>query len=362
MDASDETRRRQSLFWALQLGGWGLFGAGMFAAGVSQWPVLYALVVKSSLTLFGFLASLGLRTIYRGLARRRAPLRAAAGVGIPLCFGAAGLWMAAHNFVVAAFTGWQRAMPGLALRGFPDFVNTIYYFFLLLAWSALYFAIPAYLDLERERERVRRVEGLAQEARLRALRLQLNPHFLFNTLNAISTLVSEGKTTEANRMIGRLSHFLRVTLDRTDAHEIPLAEEIDFTCQYLEIEEVRFGSRLRVEITVAPEAEAALVPPLILQPLVENAVRHAVVPREQGGAIKIAAARRDGWLTVSVDDDGPGLEGPADTGRGVGLSNARERLAELYGEGAALELGRSVGGGLSVLVRLPFRASAVSAP
>ena len=339
-----------------KVGGWGLFGAGMFVAGASIWPVAYAGVVKSSLTLFGFAASLLLRLVYRALSRRGVPVLAAAAAAIPLSFGAAGAWMAAHNLVVASYSAWQRGAPGLALRGFPDFVNTIYYFFVLIAWSVLYFGVQAYLDLQGERERLLRAESHAHRARLRALRLQLNPHFLFNTLNAISTLVSESRTAEANRMLARLSDFLRSTLERTETEEIPLSEEIDFACQYLEIEEIRFGDRLRVDISVAPEAEGALVAPLILQPLVENAVRHAILPREGGGSIAIVAQRRDGFLTLGVHDDGPGLG--QEPGRGVGLANTRLRLSELYGSGAELRLSPSDRGGLEVSVRLPFRVAA----
>jgi len=355
------TPSRASLFWILQLGGWGLFGAGMFVAGLSQWGFSRAVVLKSSLTLFGFAASLALWLALRILHRAGAGLPMLLAASVPLSFGAAGLWMAMHNLVVANFPAWASGLRRLSLAGFPDFINTIYFFFVLLAWSVLYFAVPGYLDLQGERDRLRRAESLAHEARLRALRLQLNPHFLFNTLNAISTLVAEGRSAEANRMLARLSDFLRATLERTESDEIPLSEEIDFACQYLEIEEARFGERLRVAISVEPGAEGALVPPLILQPLVENAVRHAIQPREAGGAIEITARRLEQWLTLGVTDDGPGVSGEAEGGRGVGLTNTRQRLAELYGAGAELLLARGPRGGLVVSVRLPYRAAAAGA-
>jgi signal transduction histidine kinase len=357
-----EIARRRRLFWVLQIGGWGLFGAGMFAAGLSQWPFLQAVVLKSSLTLFGFAASLVLWLAYRALRSVRAPAAVVVAAAIPLSFGAAAGWMAAHNLVVAAFAAWRRGGPTAAVH-FPDFVNTIYFFFVLLAWSVLYFGVEAYLDLAAERERRLRVEDLAHEARLRALRLQLDPHFLFNALNGVSTLVSEGRSADANRMLSRLSDFLRATLDRMETREIPLSEEIDFACKYLEIEEARFGERLKVEIAVAREAEGALVPPLILQPLVENAVRHGILPREGGGSVAIAAARDDGFLTLSVRDDGPGLASGGSAARpGVGLANVRQRLAELYGAGAALELGRGEHGGLAASIRIPWRNPAGHSP
>ncbi len=366
--------KRGSLFWPLQLAGWGVFGAGMFVAGVSHWPLAYAAVAKTSLTLFGFAASLALRAVYRQLARRRVALPLIVAAAIPLSYGAAGLWMAPHNLVVDSYVAASsRAgalvpglalVPELALARFPDFANTIYFFFVLLCWSALYFGIPAYRDLGLERERLLRAEARAHEARLAALRLQLQPHFLFNALNAISTLVADGRPAEANRMLARLADFLRATLDRRDTAEVPLSEEIAFTRQYLEIEEVRFGERLRVEVDVDPETRTALVPAMILQPLVENAVRHAIVPRAAGGAIGIVAARENGILRIGVHDDGPGPSGLGDGGRedparpGLGLANTRQRLEELYGSRAELTLGESVRGGLAVSLRLPFREGA----
>jgi len=287
---------------------------------------------------------------------------------IPLAYGAAGLWMAPHNFAVAAYSAPTHAAAGLA--AFPDFANTIYFFFVLLCWSALYFGIPSYRDLARERERLLRAEARAHEARLSALRLQLQPHFLFNALNAVSTLVADGRPAEANRMLARLSDFLRATLERKDASEVLLVDEVAFTRQYLEIEEIRFGDRLRVEVDVDPAARGALVPPMILQPLVENAVRHAVVPRTRGGAIGIVAVRENGYLRLDVHDDGPGPGpapgeegvGPESNGRpGLGLANTRQRLAELYGKNAGLTLGASARGGLAVSLRLPFRDGASEA-
>ena len=337
-----------SIFWPLQVAGWGLFGAGMFVAGITHWPLAYAAVAKTSLTVFGFAASLLLRAAYRGLSRRGVPLPALVASAIPLSYGAAALWMAPHNFVVDRYRGLGPS--------FPDFGNTIYFFFVLLCWSALYFGIPAYRDLALERQRLLRAEARAHGARLAALRLQLQPHFLFNALNAVSTLVAEGRPAEANRMLARLSDFLRATLERRDAVEVPLTDELDFTRQYLEIEEARFGERLRVEFDVEPGARTALVPPMILQPLVENAVRHAILPRTRGGAIGIVAARENGFVRLAVSDDGPGTELGGENSRpGLGLANTRQRLEELYSGRAELSLGTSALGGLAVSLRLPYR-------
>jgi len=136
---------------------------------------------------------------------------------------------------------------------------------------------------------------------------------------------------------------------------VPLSDEIAFACQYLEIEEIRFGERLRIDIAVEPSAERALVPTLILQPLVENAVRHAVRPRREGGAIAIVAARAEGWLMLGVHDEGPGAGQTVERRTGLGLANTRQRLEELYGQGAELTLDASARGGLAVSIRLPYR-------
>ncbi len=346
---------RHRLFWILQLGGWAAFFGAMLVAGVSHWPPAFAAIHKTSLTLFGFLASLLLRWIYTTLRLRirRLSLPGLFVLSFPLSFGAAGLWMASHNLMIAAY---QRGLQ-TGLRNAPDFINTIYYAFVLVAWSVLYFAIPSWLDLIEERERVLKIELLAREARLQALRLQIQPHFLFNTLNAISTLVSESRNADANRMISRLADFLRLTLERADTTSVPLSDEIEFARNYLEIEQARFGDRLRVEISIAPGLDAVRVPSLLLQPLIENAVRHAIVPRESGGTLRVIARAENGQLVLEVHDDGPGLgDSP---GRGVGLRNTRQRLQESYGSSAALTFGSSPLGGLLVSVSIPLSGSEV---
>lgn len=176
--------------------------------------------------------------------------------------------------------------------------------------------------------------ALAQEAQLKMLRYQLNPHFLFNTLNAISTLVLDNQNRKANHAVTRLSEFLRYTLDQDPMKKVTLRQEIEALDLYLGTERLRFGERLRLEYAIEERALQALVPSLLLQPLLENSLKYAVSAREQGGLVRIEGRTREGLLELSVIDDGPGLrEGapPAERG-GVGLRNTRERLAVLYGE------------------------------
>jgi two-component system, LytTR family, sensor kinase len=196
------------------------------------------------------------------------------------------------------------------------------------------------------------------EARLEALRMQLNPHFLFNTLHAVSTLV-ERDPRGVRRMIARLSELLRYTLNEDSDQEIAVENELDFLRRYLEIMEIRFQGRLEVETAVEPEVAAALVPNLILQPLVENAVKHGVGNKVGVGRIEVGARRDGEVLVLWVRDDGPGLSGSASPpGGGVGLRNVRARLEELYGEAQSLSFHGADGGGLVAEIRLPFHTRA----
>ncbi len=196
------------------------------------------------------------------------------------------------------------------------------------------------------------------DARLSALRTQLNPHFLFNTLNAVSALV-ERDPRGVRRMIARLSELLRTSLDEADESEVPLQRELTFIDRYLEVMQIRFQGRLHVRMHADPEVTAALVPNLILQPLVENAVKHGVSKTVGAGRIEIRAQRTDERVVLSVHDNGPGLpSGKAPGTEGVGLRNTRMRLAQLYGSDQSLTLRTAEGGGLVAEVSLPYHTQA----
>ncbi|MEW6210355.1 MAG: histidine kinase [Acidobacteriota bacterium] len=205
----------------------------------------------------------------------------------------------------------------------------------------------------RDRElRASQLETRLVQAQLDALKMQLHPHFLFNTLNSISVLMRRD-VDAADRMLVGLSNLLRVTLASKTAHEIPLREELDFLEKYLEIEQTRFRDRLTVRMRIETEAIEAMVPHLIFQPLVENAIRHGIRDRETGGLIEIRAERRGDKLRLEVRDDGPGIE--ESFSEGVGLSNTRARLEYLYGAEGRLELRNDGEGGLVTSVQIPFR-------
>lgn len=210
----------------------------------------------------------------------------------------------------------------------------------------------------RERElQAARLQRELVEARLAALRMQLNPHFLFNTLHAISALIHE-KPEAADRMVARLSDLLRLTLDQSRPQEVSLREEMAFLDRYLEIEKTRFADRLTVETQLAPGVENALVPCLILQPLVENAIRHGIEPQETNGQLTISAKNTDGKLELCVIDNGPGPEEKKSfPWEGIGLSNTRSRLQHLYGENYELELAAGDPHGMKARISIPFRTA-----
>ena len=232
-----------------------------------------------------------------------------------------------------------------------------YSYFLMLGWSGLYFALKFYRLLQHETQRSIRAESMAHESQLRMLRYQLNPHFLFNTLNAISTLILEKNTDDANAMVSKLSHFLRYSLDKDPMQTVDLEHEMNTMRLYLDIEQVRFDERLRVEFNVDDEAKRALVPSLILQPLVENSIKYAVAQRETGGKITIEAKRLNGDLMLRVMDDGPGLDsvnGELPEFSGVGLANTKERLAQLYGKKHSCVFSNAEPHGLKIEICIPF--------
>jgi LytS/YehU family sensor histidine kinase len=207
----------------------------------------------------------------------------------------------------------------------------------------------------QQTETARLNEQLAK-AQLDALRRQIEPHFLFNTLNAVTGLVREGRNETAVSMIAELSDFMRRVLEDSARQEVPLAEEMEFTQRYLAIQKVRFVERLQLSVEVPSELLLAQVPTLILQPMVENAIKHGIAKRAQGGAVRISASRCDGTLTLAVYNDGPGLPASWGTDRpGIGISNMRTRLRSLYGDEFKLKLENQAPGGVEVSVSVPFK-------
>ena len=366
--ASGRTLSKATLFRLLHLGGWiglGIFVGALNSSDIGPLPAALDTLIFAS---GGFAVTLGLRALYR---RGRSAGWSYTSLGLlaaTLSVLAAPIWyVVVHPLLRASFAGMDAlGFAAMFARGAKEVAamphwwipigHWMWYTSLLLTWSALYFGINAMLDLESERARSLRALKLADSARLRALQSQLNPHFLFNALNGIATLIREGDSTRAADTVDTLSDFLRLTLQRLDSPEIPVSEELAFVAHYLRIQRQRFGSSFRATVDADPETHDALVPTLILQPLVENAVRHGVLARAQGGALSVSIRRRDDVLVMTVEDDGPGLRDQGAHPYGVGFKNSAERLAALDGNDAHMSVGaRPDGRGFVVVVFLPFR-------
>ena len=319
---------RNVLFWSLHAAGWAAYGISQYAGALTyDKPSTYSHVILNS-AIAGFLLTIPLRYLYRRL-WGRSP-REMITVVLLSCYVTALALRVVINFSYKYYVDprWEAHNP---LQIFGGVLSSTY---LLLCWAVLYFGIKFYESQRKQEEAMLKAVALAQEAQLKMLRYQLNPHFLFNTLNAISTLILDNQNKKANHAVTRLSEFLRYTLDQDPMKKVTLRQEIEALDLYLGTERLRFGERLHLEYAIEEGALDALVPSLLLQPLLENSLKYAVSAREQGGSVRIEGRAREGRLELSVIDDGPGLrEGmPAGERRGVGLRNTRERLAVLYGE------------------------------
>jgi two-component system LytT family sensor kinase len=233
-------------------------------------------------------------------------------------------------------------------------LSVLIYMGVVGTWSAY-----NYYQRYRERElQASQLEARLAQSRLQVLKMQLHPHFLFNTLNAISELIYKDPES-ADRMLTDLSDLLRLSFENLEVQEIPLKQELEFLEKYLEIEQMRFHDRLSVNMHISPETLAASVPNMILQPLVENAIKHGIAPRSSGGRVDINAVRSNGHLQIEVTDDGLGVPfGDLDNlPEGVGLSNTRRRLKHLYGDKHRFDLKKLEKGGLGVHLEIPFRLS-----
>jgi signal transduction histidine kinase len=366
--ASGRTLSKATLFRMLQGGAWFGFGAFICALNIGDIGLLPAVLDEGVWVAGGFALTLGLRRIYRRVRAADWSYTSLGILALALSMLVAPIWYVLYVALLRAGLAGVAHWPGLhamfaqearevaPLRWWIPLGYWNMFTSLLMAWSALYFGINAMLDLETERARSFRALKLADSARLRALQSQLNPHFLFNALNGIATLIREGDGSRAADTVDTLSDFLRLTLQKLDSPEIPVREELTFVEQYLRIQHLRFGGSLRATMDADPETHDALVPTLILQPLVENAVRHGVLARAQGGALSVSIRRRDEVLVITVEDDGPGLGDESAHPYGVGFKNSAERLAALYGDDAHMSVGaRPYGRGFVVVVFLPFR-------
>jgi len=360
-------KERPNLFWVFHLGGWALWGivgkylyTAMILEEVAPSYATYVAVI----TVIGMLISLLLRYLYRFLWDRALWIQAIGLIGGSSLAGY--LWLKARGYLYYGWiekaydmSSWKEKLGDAAeIYEKVSFVESnTGSITIMAAWSVLYFAIKSYRVFQDVRESALTSAAQAHEAQLKMLRYQLNPHFLFNTLNAISTLILEQNTELANRMVTKLSSFLRFSLDNDPMQRITLAQELEALQLYLDIEKVRFEERLSLELNIEDQAKTALIPSLLLQPLIENAIKYGIARAEGGGNLVISAKVFAGDLLIELSDDGPGCElinGQVPESKGVGLSNTRERLATIYGAEHSIKLSNTEPHGLTICIRIPF--------
>jgi two-component system, LytTR family, sensor kinase len=350
-DAAPASTNRQ--FWLLQLGGWSAyFLYGYLLSLAHGKPAGYWTVVLAA-TVGGFAATSALRYVLRALSHLPAVLFFVAALGPVLV--ATGV-MGVGQVTALAYWCGEECRPQNVLAYIASILWPVY---VILAWTGLYYGIRSYRKLQEQTKTALVATASAHQAQLKMLRYQLNPHFLFNTLNAISTLILDRDTGTANRMVTSLSAFLRHSLDADPMQRVTLKQELDALNLYLSIEKIRFTERLVVEHRIEPEAYSALLPGLLLQPLIENAIKYAVAKRVEGGRLEISAQRRGDMLEIVVADDGPGcphFDLGLPPGTGVGLRNAQERMKVLYGDRQSFVVRNRKPHGAEVVLRLPFEA------
>ena len=338
-------------FWILQAAGWSGYLLLRSVVSISNGFAVERIIAAIIEAIVGYCLTLLLSALY-GFYRR---LPRISGVLLTLTTLALATVIYA---VLDAFT-FSFIREGDTSITFALVVGTVFLNFTVLAgWSALYFGINFYLIVEQQIDQMQLLENQASSAQLAMLRYQLNPHFLFNTLNSISTLVLLKQTERANVMLSRLSSFLRYTLANEPTAHVTLSQEVETLKLYLEIEKMRFDERLRTHFDIDPRVANARLPSLLLQPLVENAIKYAVTPQEEGADITVTARLTGERVQIAVSDTGPGLieSKPRPTlSTGVGLANIRERLAQAFGPDHRFETRTKPGEGFSVDIEIPFQ-------
>ena len=342
-------------FWVLQTIGWGGYFILRTLSGIANAMEWSYVLHTALLTASGYSITLLMAAAYRRLILMR-----------PLV-----TWLVTVTIVIVAAAGFSAietwsvstfVQPGTRPEGIRFLGAILLTVSLLVAWSALYYSINFFLLLEEQSDRLLRLESQASNAQLAMLRYQLNPHFLFNTLNSISTLVLLKQTERANAMLSRLSSFLRYTLVNESTGLVTMSQEIETLKLYLEIEKMRFEERLRPHFHIDPSCSQALLPSLLLQPLIENAIKYAVTPQEEGADISIEVKRHVDRVLITVWDTGPGADSQYQSralqSTGVGLANIRDRLAQAYGENHRFETQSETSGGFRVFIEIPFQIEA----
>ncbi|WP_322405742.1 histidine kinase [Idiomarina sp. PL1-037] len=342
---------RNRFFWLLQAGGWiGYALVNYIGSLMHEMRDIYTLIIILG-AYAGFLSTIPLRYLYRRIWEFPPALMVL--IAIVASYITAVAWAIVDNatyWEIYKF-GFRPDSPFFYLK------NSLAKFYIILSWSGLYFGIKYYQMLQEEKQKALLASSMAHQAQLKMLRYQLNPHFLFNTLNAISTLILLKENEKANLMVNKLSHFLRFSLDNEPIKKVTLEKEVDALLLYLDIEKVRFDEMLEIDIHLSDETKSALVPSLICQPLIENSIKYAISNVEGVGKIRVRSWSERDNLILEVCDNGPKIEtDPEKLFRrdGVGLNNTRQRLKSLYGKQYRFEMLKGAESGLCVRITIPM--------
>jgi two-component system, LytTR family, sensor kinase len=348
-------KNRDLTFWSLHALCWSAYAISQYLGALLYGKAVAYNKVILIAAISGFLLSAWLRYLCRWLWNK--PPAVMIGVGLLSAYATALVWRLPVNWALHKF--FEHEWMDEETHWFDYFGGAVSATYLMVCWIGLYFGFRYYESMQAQREAALRSSALAQEAQLKMLRYQLNPHFLFNTLNAISTLILDKRNEVANSAVTGLSEFLRYTLDQDPMKKVTVAQEVEALNLYLNIEKMRFGQRLTIEFSIDENASTVLMPSLLLQPLIENAIKYAVSPREQGGKVRIGGHVTGGMLQLEVSDDGPGMvNAPRLTnGRGVGIRNTCERLQVLYGERGVVQV-HNTEPGLRVALSFPAERAA----
>lgn len=340
------------LFWLIHTAGWFAFALVHYLGSLLHDLRDIFIVIIFLNAYSGWMLTVPLRYIYRYVWNFN-PLQISVSL-ILVSFITGVTWQVIKNI-----NYWEIYKHGYR----PEYL--IYYtkfslwsFYTVIGWSLLYFGIKYYQMLQKEKQNVLTANSVAHQAQLKMLRYQLNPHFLFNTLNAISTLILVKDNKVANGMVTKLSDFLRYTLDNDPMKKVTLESEIQVLSLYLDIEKVRFEERLNVHFSLDENCKKALVPSMILQPIAENSIKHAISVQEEGGNILVSAYTNGKDLYIILSDNGPGatiVNNNLYRESGIGLINTRERLQALFNDNYSLIVSNNTPKGVKVSIRIPFQ-------
>lgn len=337
LSARNRRRRPLTQFWFLQTLGWLGYATALTLPWIGRYTLASIIPNKLFIAFTGFALTAALRALYHREALRSRGLGVVLTAALLSSAAAGVVWNALVGEVVGVHSALDMPSLGAMVGGVPRINGMLYDIGIMLGWSFTYLGLRYHNDLLSAHARAAEAEAHAKGARLEALTYQLNPHFLFNALNGISTLIIQERRSEAVNAIASLADVLRKSLESSSSTSTSLHEELALIERYLNVERMRFGERLNSVIDVADETKAMRVPPMLLFPIVENAVRHAVAPRDSTTTVRIHSHMEDDVLHIDVADIGDPHEPiPSTAGFGVGLSNTRERLRVQYGADAQL--------------------------